>query len=87
MYLLVFNPQIGGLETISVELTADNTTWFNDCEKSGDIAMITDLDGCLLISEYGWNYPVLVYDASRSLVNYDRFQAKALQRQTLKQHE
>jgi hypothetical protein len=85
MDLTVYNPQKGRLETIFVELTADNTTWFDYCEKTGDIAMITDWDGDLLITGHGRDYPIRVYDASRSLVNYDQLQAKALQRQTLKQ--
>lgn len=76
-------PQKGRLETIFVELTADNTTWFDDCEKPEDIAMITDWDGDLLITGCGRDYPLRVYSASRSLVNYDQLQAKALQRQTL----
>ncbi|MBW2690076.1 MAG: hypothetical protein JRC99_09110 [Deltaproteobacteria bacterium] len=85
MDLTVYNPQKGRLETISVELTADNTTRFDDCEKADDIAMITDWDGDLLITGHGRDYPIRIYGASRSLVNYDQLQAKALQRQTLKQ--
>ena len=50
MDLTVYNPQKGRLETIFVELTADNTTRFDDCEKADDIAMITDWDGDLLIT-------------------------------------
>lgn len=85
MDLTVYNPQKGRLETISVELTADNTTWFGDCEKTNDIAMITDWDGDLLITGHGRDYPLRIYNASRSLVNYDQLKAKALQRQTLNQ--
>ena len=84
MDLTVYNPQKGRLETISVELTADNTTWFDDCEKPGDIVMSTDWNGDLLITDHGRDYPLRSYDASRSLVNYDQGQAMALQRQTLK---
>ena len=83
MDLTVYSPQKGQLETISVELTADNTTWFDDCEKTDDIAMITDWEGDLLITGHGRDYPIRVYDASRSLINYDQLQAKALQQQTL----
>lgn len=85
MDLTVYNPQKGRLETISVELTADNTTWFDDCGKTDDIAMITDWDGDLLITGHNRDYPLRIYDASRSQVNYDRLQAKALQGQILKQ--
>jgi len=68
-----------------MELTADNTTWFDNCEKTDDIAMITDWNGDLLIASHGRDYPLRIYDASRSLVNYDLLQAKALQNQILKQ--
>ncbi len=27
--------------------------------------MLTDVDGCLLISEYNYDYPVLIYDVTR----------------------
>lgn len=83
MDMTVYNPQKGRLETISVELTTDNTTWFDDSEKTDDIAMITDWDGDLLITSHSWNYPLRINDASRSLVNDDQLLAKALQRQTL----
>lgn len=85
MDLTVYNPQKGRLETISVELTADNTTWFDDCENTDDIAMITDWDGDLLITGHGRDYPIRLYDTSRSLVNYDQLQTKELKRQALKE--
>jgi len=85
MDLTVYNPQKGRLETISVELTADNTTWFDYCEKTDDIAMLTDWDGDLLITGHGRDYPIRIYDASRSQINHDRFQAKVLLRQTMRE--
>jgi len=80
----VYNPQKGRLETIDVEFTASNTTWFDLSEAQGDIAMITDLDGDLLITEQGINYPVKIYGYSRELIHYDRKQAALLQRQFLR---
>ncbi len=85
MDLTVYNPQKGRLKTLSVEMTANNTTWFDYSESTDDIAMITDGDGDLLITSHGRDAPLRTYDASRSLVNDDPLQAKALQRQTLKQ--
>ena len=38
MGLIIYNPQKGRLETIEVEITAENTTWFKDIKKGGDIA-------------------------------------------------
>jgi len=84
MELTVYNPQKGRLETLSVELTAENTTRFATCEKPGDIAMITDWGGDLLITGHGRDYPIRVYDTSRSQINHDLAQAKELLRQTLR---
>jgi len=53
METTVYNPQKGTLETIEVEFTADNTTWFRSC-KANDIVMITDFHGDILISESGY---------------------------------
>ena len=75
MGVLIYNPQKGRLETIDVEFTEKNTTWF---AMGQDIKMITDVQGGLLIGQGGYNYPVLVYDISRSDVGYDRRKAKAI---------
>ncbi len=84
MELTVYNPQKGRLETIVVEFTDNNTTWFDNCEEPGDISMITDFNGDLVISEFGWDYPVRVYSAARALVRFDQKQAKELQCQALR---
>ena len=78
----VYNPQKGQLETIQVEYTQENTTWFdNECRE--DIYMITDFDGGLLIKECDYTYPVWVYDVSRSEINYDQNKAKEIRAQCL----
>ena len=82
----VLNPQKGRLETINVDFTGENTTWFKNCRESGDIEMITDYNnGELLIKEYGWNYPVRIYDTSRATIGYKQKQAKKVLRQTLRE--
>ncbi|MBA3005443.1 MAG: hypothetical protein FP810_02400 [Desulfocapsa sp.] len=44
----------GRLETINVDFTDENTTWFKRCRNSADIEMITDYNNeDLLIKEYG----------------------------------
>ena len=73
MQITIANPQIGRLETIEIKFTDRNTTWFDD-----DIYMITDVEGCLLISERGYSYPVLIYDKSRKDINYDPKKAREL---------
>ncbi len=82
----VFNPQKGRLETISVDFTDENTTWFKNCRKSGDIEMITDYKkGELLVKDYGWNYPVRIYDTSRATLGYKQKQAKKVLGQALRE--
>ena len=76
-----YNPQKGRLETIQVEYTEENTTWFDDYTNNQDIYRITDFDGGLLIKEYDYSYPVWVYDVSRSEINYDQNKAKEIRAQ------
>jgi hypothetical protein len=80
MPITVYNPQKGRLETIDAEFTQDNTTWFNDCRNTHDISMITDIDGDILIREYGYSYPFLIYGVSRSDIDCDQRKAKQLRR-------
>lgn len=84
MELTVYNPQKGRLETLSIEVTSENTTEFAFSEKPGDITMITDWGGDLLITGHGRDYPVRIYDTSRSRISYDRVQAKELLHRTLR---
>ncbi len=78
MEKVVYNPQKGRLETIHVEFTDKNTTWFDDCEKYDDVYMVTDLKGGLLICEFGYTYPILIYDVSRKDVEYNRYKAQLI---------
>ena len=80
MELTVYNPQKGRLETITVDLTQDNTTWFDNCKTSNDIYMITDFEGGLLIREFGYTYPFRVYDISRTDIGYSQKKARQLKR-------
>lgn len=66
MEITVYNPQKGRLETIAVEFTNENTTWFDNCRDPRDIYKITDFEGGLLISEFDYTYPVWIYDISRA---------------------
>ena len=67
----VYNPQKGRLETINIDFTAENTTWFDSHENIEEIYMVTDFEGALIIGGYNYDYPILVYDISRSDINYD----------------
>jgi len=84
----VYNPQKGRLETIQVEYTKENTTWFDDgYTDNQDIYRITDLDGGMLIKEWDYSYPVWVYDISRSEINCDQDKAKAIRTQYIEEHK
>jgi len=63
MKIIVCNAAKSRLETIDINITRDNTTWFEDIAENRGVQMLTDTDGCLLISEY--NYPVLIYEVTR----------------------
>jgi hypothetical protein len=74
----IHNPQKGRRETIDVVLTDENTTWFNNCTREGDIYSITDFKGGLLIKEYGYTCPIWVYDLSRADIGYNQKRAKGV---------
>lgn len=78
MKITVCNPQKGRLETIDIEFTESNTTWFKECKTPRDIHMITDFDGGLLIGEFDYTYPIWIHDVSRTDIGYDRKSAKQL---------
>ena len=80
MQITVYNPQKGRLETIDVEFTKDNTTWFSNCRNTHDISMITDIDGNILISESDYSYPFMIYGMSRSDIDFNQRKAKQLRR-------
>ena len=80
MEMTIANPQKGRLETIKVEITKENTTWFDCARKADDVYTITDIEAGLLIAECRHSYPVLVYDQSRASINYSRTKAKKLRK-------
>lgn len=80
MEITVYNPQKGKLETIEVEFTDSNTTWFSNCKGPGDISMITDYAGDILIAEFDHTYPLRVYDMSRADIGYNQIKARQLRR-------
>jgi hypothetical protein len=80
MEITVYNPQKGRLETIAVEFTKDNTTWFESYRNSSDIARITDFEGGLLITEFDYTHPVWIYDTSRADIGYSQKGARQLLR-------
>jgi len=78
MQITIANPQKGRLETIDIEFTDENTTWFDVEENTDGIYTVTDFEGGLLISELSYSYPILIYDTSRKDIDYDKHKAYEL---------
>ena len=68
MQQTIYNPQKGRLETI----------WFDQADDKSDITLIADFEGSLVIADNSHSYPVLIYDVSRSAIQYDRQKAQEL---------
>lgn len=81
MKITAYNPQKGRMETIDVEFTNENTTWFENCKNTSDVSMVTDIDGSILISEFDYSYPFMIYGVSRSDIDFNQRKAKQLRRQ------
>lgn len=77
MELSTYNPQKGRRETLEVEFTAENTTWFED-RRSTSVLTITDFKGGILIKMNDYSCPVWLYDISRDDINYSKKKAKEL---------
>jgi len=75
---LICNPYKQRLETIKIEYSKKNTTWFDDCSKPEDIYSMTDIENGLLIKENNYKYPVLIYDVTRAGINHDALEARRL---------
>lgn len=77
MATTIYNTAKQRLETLDVELTDKNTTWFDD-DATQEIGTITDLNGGLLIDELNYNYPIWVDGVSRADIKHSRREAKSL---------
>ena len=80
----VYNPQNDRLETIQIEYTEENTTWFDNYESGEDIYMITDYNGGIVIKECNYTYPVWVYDYKRADIGKDQEKVKNIRDQCIK---
>lgn len=81
MQVTVYNPQKGRLETIDAEFTEENTTWFANARNPSDVSRITDRNGDILIYDFDYSYPILIYGVSRTDIDFDHRKAKQLRRQ------
>lgn len=82
MELTTYNPQKGRLETLEVEFTAENTTWF-EYSRSNSVSTITDFEDGILIKKNDYSYPIWLYDISRADIEYNQKKACKL----IQQHQ
>ena len=80
----VYNPQNDRLETIQIEYTEENTTWFDNYESGDDIYTITDYNGGIVIKECNYTYPVWVYDCKRADIGKYQQKVKNIRDQCIK---
>lgn len=76
--MTVWNSDKQRLTTMDVEFTKKNTTWFDECTEQHEIYKLTDLAGGVLISEFGYDYPVWIGGVSRADIGYSRHKAVEL---------
>jgi len=77
MELTTYNPQKGRLETLEVEFTAENTTWFEYSRRTS-VSTITDFKGGILIKQNDYSYPIWLYDISRADIGYSKKKAREI---------
>jgi len=77
MELTTYNPQKGRLETLEVEFTAENTTWFEYSRRTS-VSTITDFKGGILIKQNDYSYPIWLYEISRADIGYSKKKAREI---------
>lgn len=77
MEITAYNSQKGRLETLQVEFTEENTTWFGYSRRTA-VYTITDFKGGILIKKNDYSYPIWLYDISRADIGYSKKKAKEL---------
>jgi hypothetical protein len=78
MQITIYNFSKQRLETIDLQISEENTTWFDDDSDDHDIHMITDFEGGLLISLRGYEYPLWIDGTSRAAIDCSSRKALAL---------
>ena len=62
MEMTVYNTAKHRLETINMEITKKNSTWFDDNIDTDSVSIITDFKDGLLIKQCNYNYPMWFFD-------------------------
>lgn len=78
MQMTIYNTAKQRLETIDIEITEENSTWFDDSVDTDSVLRITDFEDGLLIKQCNYNYPIWLYDISRDDIDHNRQRAQEL---------
>ena len=78
MQMTIYNTAKHRLETVNIEITEKNSTWFDDNIDTDSISIITDFEDGLLIKQCNYNYPMWFYDVSRADIGHSRQEAQNL---------
>jgi hypothetical protein len=79
MQVTIYSTLKWRLQTVELEFTDENTTWFDNRIDTEDIHKITDFDGGLLIQHNCFGcYPILIDGVTRADINYSHRKAKEL---------
>ncbi|MCP3965204.1 MAG: hypothetical protein GY718_02460 [Lentisphaerae bacterium] len=76
MQTTIYNTAKSRLETIHIDITEQNSTWFDDVTQADAVYRITDFEGGLLIKKNNYEYPVWIDDVSRVDIDHDRLKAQ-----------
>ena len=80
METTIYNSAKSRVETIIIDITEKNSTWFDGVTQSDDVYRITDFKGGLLIKKNNYEYPVWINGVSRADVGHDRLKAQRILR-------
>lgn len=78
MQMTIYNIAKQRLETIDIEITKENTTWFDDIVDTDSVLSITDFQYGLLIKQCDYSSPIWFYDISRADIGHNHQRAKKL---------
>ena len=81
MEMTIFNTAKHRLETINIEITDENSTWFKDSINTNAVSIITGFVPFHNYDQYrSWiyNYPMWFNDVSRADIGHNREKAQNL---------
>lgn len=78
MQATIYNTAKQRLETVNIEITEENSTWFDDNVDANAVLRITDFQNGLLIKQCNYDYPIWFYDVSRADIDHCPHKAQNL---------